>query len=270
MRKWRPRGRNWFAVAALAVVLVSLLPPAADYARRYVFAESLQFSLFAIVVPALFVLGAPWRLTGLSHGEGAEVTYLATGRGAPADRLAMSRLHHPAFVRASVFLAFFAVASIVWRLPVAVDALARHPALALAEMASLLVAGTGLWLEIIESPPFMPRIPRPQRALVAASAMWITWILAYILGFSRVAWFSAYIHVAGGGLSAVADQEAATITIWAVAGICFIPVVYGTMMVWLTDSDDPDDELRRIVGGGRRRVGVRGWDRPSRAESDRP
>jgi cytochrome c oxidase assembly factor CtaG len=118
----------------------------------------------------------------------------------------MSRLHHPTFVRASLFLAFFAVASSAWRSPVAVDALARHPALALAEMASLLVAGAGVWLEIVESSPFMPRIQRPQRALVAASAMWITWILAYILGFSRVAWFSAYSHVAGGGPSAVADR----------------------------------------------------------------
>ncbi len=210
MLKRCPRGRNWFAVAAFVVALVSLLPPAGDYARRYVFAGSLQFSFFAIVGPALFVLGAPWRLIGLSCGEGAEVTYLATGRGAPADRLAMSRLHHPTFVRASVFLAFFAVTSSALRSPAAVDALARHPALALAEMASLLAAGAGVWLEIVESPPFMPRILRPQRALVAASATWITWILACILGFSRVAWFSAYSDLAGSGPGAVAGQEAAT------------------------------------------------------------
>jgi hypothetical protein len=57
---------------------------------------------------------------------------------------------------------------------------------------------------------------------------------------------------------------------WAVAGICFIPVVYGAMMVWLKDSEDPDDELRRIAGGAPHRIGVRGWDRPYRAGWDRP
>lgn len=42
-----PRGRNWLAIAAVILVALSLLPPAGSLARRYVFAESLQFVLFA-------------------------------------------------------------------------------------------------------------------------------------------------------------------------------------------------------------------------------
>ena len=57
-----PRGRIWLAIAAVILVTLSLVPPAGSYARRYVFAESLQFVLFATAVPALLVLGAPWRL----------------------------------------------------------------------------------------------------------------------------------------------------------------------------------------------------------------
>lgn len=57
-----PRARYWLLAAAAVIVLASLLPPGGTEARRFVFAESLQFALFAIVVPALVVLGAPWRL----------------------------------------------------------------------------------------------------------------------------------------------------------------------------------------------------------------
>jgi Cytochrome c oxidase caa3 assembly factor (Caa3_CtaG) len=70
VRSRLPRGRFWLAAVALALVLLSLVPPAATYARRYVFAESLQFLLFATVVPALLVLGAPWRRPGAPAGRG--------------------------------------------------------------------------------------------------------------------------------------------------------------------------------------------------------
>jgi|SRR6266566_4008550 len=261
MANRQPAPRRWYAVAAAVVVAVFLLPPVGGYARHYVFVESLQFALFAMVVPALVVLAAPWRLARLSRGDATDATYRAAGHGGPADRLAMSRHRHPSFVRATGFLAVFTGTSVAWRLPVAVNELARQPALAAAEMATLLAAGAGLWLELVESPPLAPRLARPQRAAIAALAMWTTWILAYVLGFSHVAWYRAYTR--GSGLSPVADQQIATITLWAVAAACFVPVVFATMMFWLRDSDDPDDELRRAVGGPPRRPGVKGWRPPA-------
>ena len=61
-----PGRRHWLAVIGLALVLVSLLPPLDVLARRYVFAESIQFSVLAMAGPALVVLGAPWRFLRLS------------------------------------------------------------------------------------------------------------------------------------------------------------------------------------------------------------
>jgi hypothetical protein len=60
----------------------------------------------------------------------------------------------------------------------------------------------------------------------AAVAMWTIWVLAYILGFSRLAWFRAYAH--GARLSPVADQEIAAGIMWAVPALCFVPVVFAT------------------------------------------
>lgn len=266
--------RRWLALGAAVLAIASLLPPAATYAKHYVFAEALQFGVFAIATPALLVLGAPWRLLGLSRrapaqpaqsaqsaGGGTEPAGQKLGGASSADVLATPR-RRPA-IRAGGFLLLFAGVSIAWRLPVTVDALARQGALTVLELVTLAAAGTALWLELVESPPHTPRLTHLQRAVFATLAMWITWVLAYVLGFSHVAWFRAYAHAAGKGLSAVADQEIATGTLWAVAALCFIPVIFVSMMVWLTDTEDPDDELRRVVRSPRI-AAVRGWGNQAR------
>ena len=136
----RPRlaGRLWLAVAGVLAVAVSLVPPVATLARQYVFVESTQFVLFAIVAPALIVLGAPWRFLRLSRagtGRPAEAAGGAAGEGqagagtpagaGPLDRLAAGRQEHRSFLRAAGFLVWFFGTCLVWRLPPVVDALDR-------------------------------------------------------------------------------------------------------------------------------------------------
>jgi cytochrome c oxidase assembly factor CtaG len=174
------------------------------------------------------VLGAPWRALRLAG-------VLRQGDGLRSGG---------AFRRgAAVLLAFIAVV-IAWRIPVTVDALARHPGLAVLEMVTLVSAGAALWLELVESPPLLPRLSRPLRALFAAIAMWTIWIVAYILGFSQVAWYTAYSHPR---LSTVADQQIATGIMWAVPGLCFVPVVFVAALTWLRDTEDPDEGLRELA-----------------------
>jgi cytochrome c oxidase assembly factor CtaG len=154
---------------------------------------------------------------------------------------------------------FIAVA-LAWRLPVAVNSLVRYPALTAAEAVTLIGTGCALWLELVDSPPFLPRITRPQRAAFAALPMWSLWASAYIMGFSGTDWFSALAHSAGHGLGTVADQEIAAGLLWAIPGLCFVPVVYFSVITWLRDSANPDDELRGVANGQR----VPGLPRPPR------
>jgi hypothetical protein len=171
------RRRDALTAVAAILVLVRLLPPVGTYARQYVFVESRQFVLFATVAPALLVLGAPWRLLGRGGRERSAVCrMLAAGHGAarrPGGR---------DFGRALAALLAFMGAVILWRLPVTVNALARTPGLAVAELATLGAAGSALWLELVESPPLRPRLSRPQRAAFAAIFMWTIWALAYSQG----------------------------------------------------------------------------------------
>jgi cytochrome c oxidase assembly factor CtaG len=269
-----PRGRSWLAVAAVVLILICLLPPGGTFARRYVFAESLQFVLFAAAIPALLALGAPWRALGFTRRPGwrgwsvlkTRATRQArAGLQVPAGRQPWAGRRRGSGVRRGLttLLAFIA-AVIAWRLPVSVDALATVPGLAMAEMVTLGGAGLALWLELVESPPLLPRMSRPLRAFCAAVAMWTIWILAYILGFSQVAWFTAYAHPS---LSSVADQETATGIMWAVPALCFAPVVFVAALTWLKDTEDPDEGLRTLVGSeqpqrsGRWPRPPRGWDK---------
>jgi len=240
------RGRPWLAVAGAALLVAGLA--AEGLARRYAAAESAQFVVFAMAAPALIVLGAPWRPLRLSG---------------PLDRLAAARRGQASFLRAAVFLLVFIGVSIAWRLPPVMDALARQPVLVLPELVTLLAAGTGLWLELVPSPPLAPRLPKPHRAATAALAMWSAWAVAYVLGMSNHAVLHGY-DPAGGALSAAADQQITAALVWAVSAACFVPVVFVTMLGWLSGGDSPDEELQRLARDERQHPVVRGWGRPAR------
>ena len=123
------------------LALLAVLPPVSGYARQYAFVQALQFVMFAVVVPAVLVLGItsrPGRAVRRATDPDAPpgrweravsptLRLLAgtAGHRADADRRA---------VRAAAAKVLFFVALVVtWRLPMVLDALARYPALVAAE-----------------------------------------------------------------------------------------------------------------------------------------
>ena len=285
-RVW-PGLRGYLAIAALLLTVACLAPPISLLAGRYVLAETAQFACFAMVIPALLVLGSPWRLLGLarrapsadpgSPSGNIGVTYedgQNPGPGhpnneRPVDRLARTRARSPSLMCSAAFLAAFAAVSVAWRLPAVIDAVARDQDLAVAELASLLVAGVALWLELAPSSPLRPRGRGLRQAVTAAFAMWLIWIIAYIQGSASRGLFHAYRYHPGGALSAVADQELATALLWAVAAGCFMPVIFTAAHHWLHDGDNVEAELERASASAALPV-VRGWGSPRRRKASSP
>ena len=179
---------------------------------------------------------------GLPVEPGESRTYGAWSTGSPSAR----SHRRPGTVRCLTILVGFIALAVFWRLPLAVNAMVTSPVLTVVEAVTLLAAGVALWLELVESPPLLPRIARPLRAAFAAVPMWTIWATAYIMGFSHAVWFTAIGHRPKNGLGVIADQELAAVVLWAVPGICFIPVVYFSLITWLRDTADPDDELRDV------------------------
>ena len=198
---------------------------------------ALQFVIFAVAGPALLVLGAPWRTRSPDRPSGSS-----------------GRPHRPG-ARATIALAAFVAAAITWRLPATVNALARDPALAAAEMITLLAAGTGIWLELTGTLQGPGQLPRPARSAMAAAAMWTIWVLAYLTGMSGASWFAAYHHDApAGGLSAAADQQIAVAILWAVPALCFLPFLSVTVVAWLGASAAGNE--RPAASGSKRPAGL--------------
>ncbi len=242
----RPSWRTACLVAALVVAVLALVPPLASEARRAEYAAALQFSLFAIAIPALVALGAPWRLVGL------------TNAGAPGqrpllvDRLTDRRRRHRELPWSVAFIACDLGVAIAWHTPGAVSTVAAHGWLVIVEGAVLLVFGLGLWLELVSSPPLEPRSGHLRRAVLGALSMWVFWILAYVTGLSSRGFYHNFPHVPG-GLSAAADQQIAAGVLWAVAAASFVPVIFWNALTWLQSEEDPDAELQTVARAERRR-----------------
>ncbi len=239
------RARLWSGIAGVILITSALLPPASSYARQYAFAQALQFAIFAVAGPALLALAIPRR---------TRPPWLQGGR----------RPVRPA-VSAAVRLIAFAAVAAIWRLPTAVGALARDPALAAAEMITLLAAGTAIWVELAGPRPASRQLPAPARAAMAAAATWTIWVLAYLTGMSGTSWFAAYHRGAPGGLSAAADQQIATAILWAVPAACFLPVVFRTVITWLGGTGSAEDQRRTAPAGTPATVPrpPRGWHSPN-------
>jgi cytochrome c oxidase assembly factor CtaG len=245
-REQAARWRVWCLLGAVAVALVALVPPLSGAARDSEYGAAVQFSLLAIVLPALVTVGAPWRLLGLA------------GNGSPerppriVDRMADRRRRHRELPWSLAFIACDLCVVVGWHAPGAVSAVAQHGWLALLEALSLLVFGLGLWLELATSPPLVPRSGYLRRAVLAAFVMWAFWILAYVVGLSNHDFYRNFHHV-GGGLSAAADQQISSAVLWFFAAAAFVPVIFWNALLWLKTDEDPDTELLALARAERRR-----------------
>ncbi len=243
--EWTSRWRDLCLLGAVVVALACLIPPISSTARRFEYGEALQFSLLAIVLPALVAIGAPWRRLGLARAGEPDPPR-------PVDRVADRRLRHRELPWSLAFIALDLAAVVAWHVPRAVADVSEHGWLIPLEGATLLAVGLGLWLELVNSPPLVPRSGYLRRAVLAAFAMWTFWILAYILGLSNHAFYPNFSH-APGGLSAAADQQIASAVLWFVAAASFVPVIFWNAMMWLRTDQDPDAELLALERAERRR-----------------
>jgi cytochrome c oxidase assembly factor CtaG len=234
--------RPWCVVAGGFALLATLVPPLSTLARRTEYAASLQFSVLAIAVPALMTLGGPWRRLGPARGNA----------GGLLDKVADRRRRHRELSRSLGFIGADLAVAVIWHTPAAVEALSRHWWLAIVEAATLLLAGVGLWLELVCSPPLEPRSGHLRRAVLAALSMWVFWILAYVTGLSTHGFYNNFHHVAG-SLSATADEQIGSVVLWFVAALAFVPVIFWNALAWLQSEDDPDGELLRLAREEQRR-----------------
>ena len=202
--------------------------------------ESLQYALVALVVPALLMLGGPLDYIGAFET-------ISVGAKRLADR---RELRRGAFATTPVLGAYVAALT-AWQLPLVVGGVRSDPVLLVAEVATFIVVGTAFWSELVESAPFAPRTRGAVRAGIAVGPMWLIWVMAYFIGFARSAWFPGFRH-SGAAVSTIADQQFAIGVLWFVSAAVFLPVIFVNFIRFLTDDEDPSEEIRKFLRHRRR------------------
>jgi cytochrome c oxidase assembly factor CtaG len=239
------------AVLGLMLWIAELVPPLSTWARRFEFAQAIQFGVFAFAVPVLLVSGAQWRSIGLASRELEQFIFRGrrTSSAQPhgLDRVAASRTGASHQHRAVLAALAFAALTIFWRVAPVVDYLVTHPWLVVVESLSLICVGVLLFVDLVESSPLMPGASRPYRIGIAAGVMWTAWVVAYLNGMSNNSWYHAFRHVAGQGVSLSADQQLSAGFIWLVSGAVFVPIIFWNLVYWLQSEEDPSEELSRLV-----------------------
>jgi cytochrome c oxidase assembly factor CtaG len=223
--------RQWLLLGSAILLVVSLTPPLASLASRYLVAESLQYCLLLIVVPALACVGAPWRLLGF---------------GPLAEQLAARRAQRSKLSHAAVTLVPALGVAIAWRTAALVDRIAHDRWLVLCEAVTLVPAGLAIWVELVGSPPLLPRLPAHARIAVAAVSMWTVWGLAFLVGLSNNPTYPAYA-LSHRAFSISADQQFAAGLMWLIPALAFMPMFFFNLMAWLR-RDNGADSLPRAGG----------------------
>ena len=252
----KARARNLLAGAGLLLWLLFLTPPFSTWTRSYEYVQAAQYCFFAIIIPFLLVAGRPWRWLGLTSDEpvrfSSDGVLVSPARPRLFDRVAIARAKRTDHRRAVVLTMLFMGQSILWRSSPVVDALVRHAWLTDVESLALIVAGSFLWVDLIEAPPFRPGATRPYRIGISTVSMWTVWVLAYLMAMSQNSWYQDIHHVAG-GLSQSADQQFTAGAMWFLSAASLLPVIFSNLNRWLKSEDDPYEELYQLVRRDRTR-----------------
>jgi cytochrome c oxidase assembly factor CtaG len=210
-----PRWQRWCAWASAASVAGAVAVPwSTGAAGGPVWMVTLQLCLLLFATTPLAVLACPfarWRHLVGRDGDGATIE--------PAPSSEGWRRWAP--------LAPYAAVVIAWRLPGPVDALARVHALVAVEAVTAVAGSWALWRALVG-----PQTSGGRRVVLAVPAVWLAWIVAYVLGFSSADWFRAYggLH---GPMGAVADQEIAAMVMFVASAAALVPVAFAGLTRWL-------------------------------------
>jgi cytochrome c oxidase assembly factor CtaG len=230
--------------AGLVAVVVALDSPVERLADDLFWAHMLQHVLLLMVAAPLLVLGAPWMpfwrplpLGFRRRLAGALVKSPSLAWLRQASRFVASPV--PAWLLFDVNLG-------LWHVPALYDLTLRNSGVHYAEHLSFLLFGLLFWSQVLESPPFHPRLSHFGRVVYTTAGSAASWLLAVVLTLATTPLYPAQ-SAGHQRLSPLADQQLAAGVMLGPGSIPYAIVVFYWLYVWLGADES----------GGERRVGPR-------------
>lgn len=237
--------------AGLAVVLVAVDSPVERLADDWFWAHMLQHVLLMMVAAPLLVLGAPWMPFWRPLPLGLRRRIARALVKSPS----FAWLRHASAVVASPLAAWllFDIDLGLWHVPALYDLTLRNTGVHYAEHLSFVLLGVLFWSQVIESPPFHPRLSPLGRVVYTAAGSAASWLLAIVLTFATTPLYP--LQSAGHrSISALADQQLAAGVMLGPGSIPYAVVVFYWLYVWL-GADESD--RRRVKRRSAVRAGAR-------------
>jgi cytochrome c oxidase assembly factor CtaG len=240
--------------AGLLLALLAVVSPMGYWSYRFIWARNLQDVILAIVAPALIVLGAPWR--PLSRGlrlDGRLHRWDQRTAAGEADDDDAARRNRAAGWRpwpVAVAVAFCAIWW-AWHLPTLFDAALHSSVVYALEVASYVVVGTLLWLQLVDSPPLRPQLSPLRRVGLLLGVAASGTILGLIRVYSSGLAYPAYLSFRHDVLSVISDQQVGGAVLWVIPLVPFSIVAVALAVGWLSEDEseataaDFDRLLRR-------------------------
>ena len=235
----RPRRRviPWRGLCfggGLVTIVIALDSPVERLADDLFWAHMLQHVLLMMVAAPLLVLGAPWLPFWRPLPLGLRRAFARTLVKSP--RLVWLRRGLGFIVAPVPAWVLFNADLGAWHLPPAYDLTLRNGGVHYAEHISFVLLGMLFWAQVIDSPPFHPRLAPFARVIYTTAGSVASWLLAVILALATTPLYSAQ-HVGHHGLSALADQQVAAGVMWGPGSIPYAIVVFYWLYVWLGADD---------------------------------
>lgn len=236
----RPRSPTWRALAfygALFATLLALDSPIEGWSQTLLWAHMAQHLLLMLVTAPLLVLSAPWMAFWRPLPLGFRRTLagaLVQGKAFAPLRSAARALSRPL----PAWLLFNANLAL-WHVPWFYDLTLRNTVVHYAEHVSFVLFGCLFWAQVIDSPPFHPRLRHFARAVYATAGSAAGWVLAIVLALAPTPLYSAYASLPSrpGAISALTDQQLAGGMMWGPGSIPFAIVVFWALYRWLDDEE---------------------------------
>jgi putative membrane protein len=224
MRRFGWTGRAWWMVAAVALLLLTLMSPLAALAQGYLFsAHMTQHILLVLAVPALALLALP---------------------ASTRTPRALAWLLRPAFCWVCGVGAMW-----VWHAPALCNAAAASRAVSGVQTLTLLALGGAFWWQLL-APRESERISPLRGVAYLAAACAACTVLGVILTFSPVTVCSAYLNpvdrlgiapmIEGTwGMNPPRDQQVGGLIMWVPMCMVYLSAIFGQLARWYAVPPEP-------------------------------
>jgi cytochrome c oxidase assembly factor CtaG len=221
--------------SGLVAVVVALNSPVERLADDWFWAHMLQHVLLMMVAAPLLVLGAPW----LPFWRPLPLRFRRRLARTLVKSPSFAWLRHVSHVVVSPLAAWllFDVNLALWHVPALYDLTLRNTGVHCGEHVSFVLLGLLFWSQVLDSPPFHPRLSPFGRVIYTTAGSAASWLLAIILTFATTPLYTAQSAGHHGGISALADQQLAAGVMLGPGSIPYAIVVFYWLYVWLAADD---------------------------------